>query len=345
MKRRGTTVFMDAKRAQFQLTLVAGAMFALPFFTINHRMNVAPAQSAQAAMTPMAVPSQLPLAGAAAPTDEHAAIGRIAAKPGSDREPTQPLDNMRITSPFGSRMHPILHRVENHPGIDLGATLNDPIHAVFDGVVSSAGWRGGYGNAVEIYHPRLHESTLYGHMNAIEVRAGQQVAEGQIIGLAGTTGLSTGVHLHFGVLRNGEWTDPIAFLDSVQGAPASTAMASAPAPPRSYRPILRRASQRSAVQLALATSASKATRRLSKATDESTARMIQVAAAPTLEKPKEEKPKVDTVALRGQYTAAAKAAQTWSQLYETGAVSRNDRDAKMAAAESLQVQLKAAKAG
>jgi hypothetical protein len=320
--------FMDAKKNYILLLMVAGAMFAVPLFNANQHADVADIDAAQAALPPVAVPVVQTVVPVKPASVAVKAVARTARKAVDDREPTQPLDAMRITSPYGERMHPILHRVENHPGVDLGASLNDPIHAVYDGVVTRAGWRGGYGNAVEIYHPKLHESTLYGHMNALEVKTGQRVAEGQVIGLAGTTGLSTGVHLHFGVLKNGGWTNPIAFLDGLSDAPASTAIATTPAAPRSYKPT-RKAKSIHSVQIAA--KVERAARRPEK---------TEVAVAP----PKA-KPVVNTAALQDRYTAAAQAAATWSQLYETGAVSRNDRDAKVAEANSLQAQLKAAKAG
>lgn len=101
-----------------------------------------------------------------------------------------------------------------HPGIDLGGPYGSPIVAAYRGTVVYAGWESGYGNFVMIQHPGGNV-TAYGHMSAILVTAGQQVRTGQQIGREGSTGFSTGPHLHFEVRLggpNGEKTDPLAWL-------------------------------------------------------------------------------------------------------------------------------------
>jgi len=98
-----------------------------------------------------------------------------------------------------------------HPGIDLHASYGDPIHACRAGVVVSAGWLGGYGNAVIIDHGG-GMATLYGHQSRMAVTAGQQVTAGQVIGYIGSTGYSTGPHLHFEVRINGNPVDPAPYL-------------------------------------------------------------------------------------------------------------------------------------
>ncbi|MBV9527429.1 M23 family metallopeptidase [Sphingomonas sp.] len=115
----------------------------------------------------------------------------------------------RVTSGFGERFHPILGYERFHAGVDLGAALGSPIAAAADGRVVSAGWRGGYGRAVEIVHASGLE-TLYGHMSRIAAAPGELVHQGEVIGYVGSSGLSTGPHVHFEVLRNGRPVNPMA---------------------------------------------------------------------------------------------------------------------------------------
>ena len=110
-----------------------------------------------------------------------------------------PLEFRRISSAYSTgRFHPILRRVRAHHGIDYAASTGTPIRAVGDGVIQKAGWGGGYGNVVEIRHQRGY-SSRYAHMRgfASGVRPGTRVRQGQVIGYVGTTGLSTGPHLHY----------------------------------------------------------------------------------------------------------------------------------------------------
>jgi murein DD-endopeptidase MepM/ murein hydrolase activator NlpD len=98
-----------------------------------------------------------------------------------------------------------------HPGIDFHANVGDPIYATAAGKVVKAGWEGGYGNMVEIDHGE-GLATRYGHMSEIDVTVGQKIRIGQIIGRVGTTGRSTGPHLHYEVRVNGEAVNPEKFL-------------------------------------------------------------------------------------------------------------------------------------
>jgi murein DD-endopeptidase MepM/ murein hydrolase activator NlpD len=116
-----------------------------------------------------------------------------------------------ITSQYGMRRHPVLGTNRMHTGIDIGASQGTPIKAGDAGVVIHAGWLGAYGNAVVIDHGG-GLSTLYGHMSSIGVSEGQQVSTGQVIGKVGSTGWSTGPHLHFEVRVNGEHTSPWSYL-------------------------------------------------------------------------------------------------------------------------------------
>jgi murein DD-endopeptidase MepM/ murein hydrolase activator NlpD len=116
-----------------------------------------------------------------------------------------------VTSIFGWRVHPILGTSKFHNGLDFGAEYGSMIRAADNGVVIAAGWEGGYGNAVMIDHGN-GLVTLYGHTSQIFVTVGQAVQKGQPIAAVGSTGLSTGPHLHFEVRRAGEPIDPVPFL-------------------------------------------------------------------------------------------------------------------------------------
>lgn len=118
----------------------------------------------------------------------------------------------RVTSAFGMRMHPLMRYLRMHKGIDIGAPHGAPIHAAMDGVVASAGRNAGYGNFVKLAHASGLASG-YGHMSRIAVRSGARVRAGQVIGYVGSTGMSTGPHLHWEVWRNGASVNPrsIAF--------------------------------------------------------------------------------------------------------------------------------------
>jgi murein DD-endopeptidase MepM/ murein hydrolase activator NlpD len=121
-----------------------------------------------------------------------------------------------LTSPFGMRYHPILHYWRMHRGQDLGIPCGTPVHAAASGTVISAGWGGGYGNRIVIDHGWMKAAgadlgTTYNHLTSIRVHGGH-VSRGQLIGYSGTTGLSTGCHLHFEVLRNGVYVNPMRYL-------------------------------------------------------------------------------------------------------------------------------------
>ncbi|MBR1728900.1 MAG: peptidoglycan DD-metalloendopeptidase family protein [Selenomonadaceae bacterium] len=116
-----------------------------------------------------------------------------------------------ITSPFGWRTHPIFGSQRFHSGLDIGGDYGLPIHAAKAGVVSHAGWIGGYGNTVMIDHGG-GIVTLYGHNESLNVSVGQQVSQGQVIAFCGSTGNSTGPHCHFEVRLNGEPVSPYNYL-------------------------------------------------------------------------------------------------------------------------------------
>lgn len=115
----------------------------------------------------------------------------------------------RITSGFGMRYHPILHFSRMHKGMDFGARWGSPIVASADGVVARAGWAGGYGSQVRINHAN-GIATSYSHMSRMVVSPGTLVHQGQLIGYVGTSGLSTGPHLHYETYRNGVAVNPLS---------------------------------------------------------------------------------------------------------------------------------------
>jgi murein DD-endopeptidase MepM/ murein hydrolase activator NlpD len=118
-----------------------------------------------------------------------------------------------IVSGFGVRIDPFLSRPAMHTGIDFHAEIGDPVHATAGGTVTVAGWTGGYGKMVEVDHGN-GLATRYGHLSEIEVKVGQQVKFGETVGKVGTTGRSTGPHLHYETRVDGEAVDPQKFLNA-----------------------------------------------------------------------------------------------------------------------------------
>lgn len=117
--------------------------------------------------------------------------------------------SLAISSGFGLRMHPILGIARAHRGVDLAAPSGSPIFAPSSGIVGQAGWAGGYGIALSVEHGNGIE-TRYGHLSRLNVAPGQRIREGDILGYVGSTGLSTGPHLHYEVRVNGQAVNPLA---------------------------------------------------------------------------------------------------------------------------------------
>ncbi len=147
---------------------------------------------------------------------EAAARQRAGRPPAADPAPSQgggylskPV-NAPVSSEFGWRFHPVLHYSRLHEGIDFAASCGTPVHAAADGDVIMAGWGGGYGNRIVVDHG-LHRgtdlTTTYNHLTTI-LRSSGHVSRGQLIGYSGTTGLSTGCHLHFETRQNGTAVNP-----------------------------------------------------------------------------------------------------------------------------------------
>ncbi len=118
-----------------------------------------------------------------------------------------PVDSGVVSSNYGGRVDPVSGGYEYHAGVDIAADMGAPIYAAAAGTVETAGQNGGYGIYAKINHGNGYE-TAYGHMSGLAVSAGQQVAKGDIIGFVGSTGYSTGPHVHFEVLSDGQTIDP-----------------------------------------------------------------------------------------------------------------------------------------
>jgi len=124
-----------------------------------------------------------------------------------------PVDGVRLTSSYGMRNHPVLGGRRAHKGIDLAGPVGTPIHAPADGVVGKAEWFSSYGLYVQLEHGAEIE-TRYGHMSRLNVYAGQRVHKGDVIGYIGTTGRSTGPHLHYEVRIAGQAVNPIPYIQT-----------------------------------------------------------------------------------------------------------------------------------
>jgi murein DD-endopeptidase MepM/ murein hydrolase activator NlpD len=118
-----------------------------------------------------------------------------------------------LTSPFGVRMDPFVHEAAMHTGLDFRGDMGEPIHATAAGTVTIAGWTGGYGKMVELDHGN-GLATRYGHLSEIDVTVGQKIRIGEVVGKLGSTGRSTGPHLHYETRINGEPVNPQKFLDA-----------------------------------------------------------------------------------------------------------------------------------
>lgn len=122
-----------------------------------------------------------------------------------------PVQGFRLSSSYGEREHPVLGGTRMHKGLDLAVASGTPVYAPADGVVEKASWFGSYGNFIELAHGGNME-TRYGHLSGYNVVAGQHVHKGDVIGYVGSTGRSTGPHLHYEVRIGGEAVDPTPYL-------------------------------------------------------------------------------------------------------------------------------------
>jgi murein DD-endopeptidase MepM/ murein hydrolase activator NlpD len=122
----------------------------------------------------------------------------------------KPVSDGAVTSGFGGRNHPLLGFTKMHTGVDWASSMGTPIFAAGNGIIEKAGWEGGYGKYIRIRHANGYE-TAYGHLSGFArgMEQGKKVRQGQVIGYVGSTGLSTGAHLHYEILINGRFVDPM----------------------------------------------------------------------------------------------------------------------------------------
>ncbi len=124
-----------------------------------------------------------------------------------------PVDGSRMSSNFGTRRHPVLGGRRAHHGVDLAGPVGTPIYATADGVIAKADWFGGYGLFVQIEHGGSMQ-TRYGHMSRLNVAPEQRVRKGDVIGFMGSTGRSTGSHLHYEVRIDGVAVNPVPYMQA-----------------------------------------------------------------------------------------------------------------------------------
>ena len=121
-----------------------------------------------------------------------------------------PINGARLSSRYGARKHPILGYTKMHRGLDFAAPSGTPVFAAGDGVIEKAGWNGSYGRYIKIRHTGTYK-TAYAHLSSIHknIKIGRRVLQGKTIGYVGTSGRSTGPHLHYEVLRNNRQVNPM----------------------------------------------------------------------------------------------------------------------------------------
>lgn len=134
-----------------------------------------------------------------------------------------PLAFTRVSSGYGMRFHPVSGKQKAHLGVDYAAPTGTPVRTIGDGVVTFAGVQRGYGNVVEVMH-RNQQSTLYAHLSRIDVRKGQKISQGDQIGAVGSTGVSTGPHLHLEFRDKGVHLDPLSIARQSEAIPVNPAV-------------------------------------------------------------------------------------------------------------------------
>jgi murein DD-endopeptidase MepM/ murein hydrolase activator NlpD len=155
------------------------------------------------------------LAAARAAAANTSGSNSTSSAPASSSGLIKPIPGASITSPYGMRMHPILHIWKLHDGTDFGAGCGTPVHAAASGTVTEEYYNGGYGNRLFIDHGIINAralTTSYNHLSGYAVKVGQHVTQGQVIAYVGTTGYSTGCHLHFMLWVNGTMVNPATYL-------------------------------------------------------------------------------------------------------------------------------------
>ncbi len=231
-------------RAVAGIFAAAGLAFANPAFA-NSSANAdvtAPLRASQAAKTPQGGDEEFrrlfngwkqmdngQLAAAPASTSSAPSVrttGVPVMAPTKVSIPSRnPLDGATLTSGYGMRTHPVLGGRRGHKGVDLAMPTGTPVYATADGVISRADWFSSYGLYISIEHGG-NIQTRFGHLSRLNVAAGQQVKKGDLIGYVGSTGRSTGPHLHYEVRIAGTAVNPVPYMNGT-GKPASAATAPA----------------------------------------------------------------------------------------------------------------------
>jgi murein DD-endopeptidase MepM/ murein hydrolase activator NlpD len=223
----------EVKREQEALTAQAKLLQSLKLtYQAVQQESLQQQQQQQQLLTQAGLDRAQFAAEVAAEAAEEAAIEQLLASlvvpgsatatvPAGDAFLSWPIPSAPITSPFGPRLDPVTGLASFHPGIDFGATMGTPIHAAADGTVVYAGPESGYGNFTCVSHGG-DIATCYAHQSVILVTLGEQVSRGQVIGLVGSTGYSTGPHLHFEVRIDGKVADPMPWLTSNPEATTTT---------------------------------------------------------------------------------------------------------------------------
>lgn len=135
-----------------------------------------------------------------------------------------PVGGVRLSSDYGERTHPVLGGRRNHKGVDLAGPTGTPVFATADGIISKAERFGSYGNYIQIEHGGELQ-TRYAHLSGYEIKAGDRVRKGDLIGYIGTTGRSTGPHLHYEVRIAGQAVNPIPYMNDTNAAATTFALA------------------------------------------------------------------------------------------------------------------------
>ena len=232
------TVFSKVRTAIGAIAAAAALLGSAPAFA-NSSANAdiaAPLRAAQAAKSSVAAP------GAVGGSDEQfrklfsswqsldkAPAFSVAVAPTSISKVSipsrSPVTGFRLTSEYGMRVHPVLGGRRAHKGIDMASPVGTPVHAPADGVVGKAEWFSSYGLYIQIEHGGELQ-TRYGHLSRLNVAAGQFVHKGDLIGYVGSTGRSTGPHLHYEVRVAGESVNPLPYMQE-SGAAAAPQLAMA----------------------------------------------------------------------------------------------------------------------
>ena len=233
-----STVFSKVRTAIGAIAAAVALLGSAPAFA-NSSANAdiaAPLRAAQAARSGAATP------GAASGSDEQfrklfaswqsldkAPAFSVAVAPTGISKVSipsrSPVDGFRLTSEYGMRVHPVLGSRRAHKGIDMASPVGTPVHAPADGIIGKAEWFSSYGLYIQLEHGGELQ-TRYGHLSRLNVAAGQFVRKGDVIGYVGSTGRSTGPHLHYEVRVAGESVNPMPYMQE-SGVAAATQLAMA----------------------------------------------------------------------------------------------------------------------